>query len=172
MSRVAVEGWVTVETARSMFDAAGYDLASLKAEAAARTFVPVELQSEAQELRVSRLAAFLFAATGITLSVIFQHENINILAATAFSIAASATFPCLVLALFWRGLTTVGAISGGVVGLVSSVAGVILGPAVWVGVLGNAEPVFPYQFPTIVAMPLSFAVGIGMSLLCPERTSV
>jgi hypothetical protein len=37
-----------------------------------------------------------------------------------------------------------------------------------VGVLGNAEPVFPYQFPTIMSMPLAFAIAIGVSLLQQE----
>lgn len=129
------------------------------------TFVPAGLQTETQELRVSRVAAVLFAATGIALSIVFQNENINILAATAFAVAASATFPSLMLALFWKKLTTSGAIAGGVTGLVSAVVGIILGPAVWVGVLGNSEPLFPYQFPTIVSMPLSFAIAIGVSVL-------
>jgi cation/acetate symporter len=130
--------------------------------------VPAEIQTEAQELRVSRIAAFAFAAAGIALSVVFQKENINILAATAFSVAASATFPSLMLALFWRKLTTVGAIAGGTAGLVSAIVGIVLGPAVWVGVLGNAEPVFPYQFPTIMSMPLAFAIAICVSLLQQE----
>jgi cation/acetate symporter len=132
------------------------------------TFVPQDVQSEAQELRVSRIAAFAFAATGIALSIIFQNENINILAATAFAIAASATFPTLFLALFWRRLSTAGAIAGGLAGLIAAILGIALGPAVWVGVLGNAEPLFPYQFPTIVSMPIAFAVAIGASLLRPE----
>ncbi len=120
-------------------------------------------QTEAEEMLVSRWAAFTFAAISIALSVVFQHENINILAATAFSIAASATFPVLVLALFWKPLTTAGAISGGVAGLVSAALALILGPAVWVAVLGHAEAIFPYQYPTILSMPLAFAVAFVVS---------
>jgi len=132
------------------------------------TFMPAGMQTEQQELRVSRIAAFLFATTGISLSIVFQNENITILAATAFSVAASATFPPLFLALFWKKLTTGGAIVGGTTGLVSTIIGIALGPAFWVGVLGNAEPVFPYQYPTIISMPLAFAVAIGISLLQQE----
>lgn len=132
------------------------------------TFVPEANRTEKTELRVSRIAALVFAATGIGLSILFQNENINILAATAFAIAASATFPSLMLALFWKPLTTAGAISGGVAGLLTAVLGIILGPAVWVGVLGHADPVFPYQYPTIVSMPIAFAVSVAVSLLKPE----
>jgi cation/acetate symporter len=128
------------------------------------TFVPEANRSEAQELRVSRVAAFVFAASGIALSVLFQEENINILAATAFSIAASATFPVLMLVLFWKRLTTLGAVAGGLAGLVMAILGIVLGPAVWVGLLGHGEPIFPYQFPTIVSMPVAFIVAVVISL--------
>ena len=39
----------------------------------------------------------------------------------AFAVAASANFPVLFLSMLWKGLTTRGAVIGGVVGLVSSV---------------------------------------------------
>jgi cation/acetate symporter len=133
------------------------------------TFATKGFESEEQELRVSRIAAFSFAAVGIALSLFFQHENINILAATAFSVAASATFPTLTLALFWKRLTTAGAIAGGTSGLAAAIGGIVLGPAVWVGVFGFAEPVFPYQYPTIMSMPIAFVVAIAVTLLgAPE----
>lgn len=124
--------------------------------------------TEHEELAVSRIAAIAFGVFGIGLSVAFQHENITFLSATAFSIAASATFPVLVLALFWDRLTTLGAIAGGGAGLVSAVIALVLGPSIWVAVLGHAEPVFPYQYPTILSMPLAFAVAVLVSWLRPE----
>jgi cation/acetate symporter len=133
------------------------------------TIRPKHMESEKQELRVSRVSAFCFAAIGIALSTVFQNENITILAATAFSIAASATFPILMLALFWRRLSTAGAISGGLSGLGTAILGIVLGPAIWVGVIGFAEPIFPYQFPTIVSMPIAFAAATVVSLLVPDQ---
>lgn len=126
-------------------------------------------QSERQEIHVSRCAAFAVAAVSICLSTVFRNENVNILAATAFSVAASATFPVLAMALFWRPLTTAGAISGGAVGLVSALIALVLGPSVWVAVLGHAQPLFPYQYPTILSMPLAFAVAIGVSLVAQPK---
>jgi cation/acetate symporter len=126
-------------------------------------------QTEAEEMRVSRWSAFVFAAISIALSLAFQHENINILAATAFSIAASATFPVLILALFWKPLTTAGAIAGGVTGLVTAAGALILGPSVWVAVLGHEQAIFPYQYPTILSMPLAFIVAFAVSLVGPPR---
>ncbi len=81
-------------------------------------------------------------------------------------------FPLLVLAIYWRGLTTWGAVLGGSTGLVASIGLTILGPPVWVRVLGHAMPVFPLDPPTLVAMPLAFAVCIGVSALDRSRRAV
>jgi cation/acetate symporter len=120
--------------------------------------------TEAEELKVSRWAAFGFGALGIVLSLAFQKENITFLSATAMSVAASSTFPVLMLTLFWGRITTRGAIAGGVAGLVTALVALVLGPSVWVAVLGHATPIFPYQYPTILAMPLAFAVAVAVSL--------
>jgi len=45
--RVAVEGWITLDTARQLFTAAGQDFAALKAAAARRDFRPVTLSARA-----------------------------------------------------------------------------------------------------------------------------
>jgi hypothetical protein len=49
----------------------------------------------------------------------------------ALAIAASCNLPVLVMSIFWKGLTTRGAMIGGFLGLISAVVGVILSPAVW-----------------------------------------
>lgn len=136
------------------------------------TFVRKNKQSEATEMTVSRWSAFTFAAISIALSQVFRNENVNILSATAFSIAASATFPVLLLALFWERLTTSGAIAGGVVGLVSAAVALILGPSVWVAVMGHEHAIFPYQYPTILSMPLAFAVAFAVSLAGQPRVAL
>jgi Zn-dependent M28 family amino/carboxypeptidase len=46
--RVAVEGWITLETARQLCAASGQDFAALKAAAASREFRPVPLAARAQ----------------------------------------------------------------------------------------------------------------------------
>ena len=47
-TRVAVEGWITLDTARQLFTAAGQDFAALKTAAAQRDFRPVTLAARAQ----------------------------------------------------------------------------------------------------------------------------
>jgi len=77
----------------------------------------------------------------------------------AFAIAASANFPILFLSMFWSKLTTRGALIGGSLGLATAAVLVILGPTVWVDVLGNAEAIFPYKYPALFSVTAAF-VGI------------
>ncbi|MNT69152.1 Cation/acetate symporter ActP [compost metagenome] len=59
--------------------------------------------------------------------------------------------------MFWKGLTTRGAVIGGVVGLVTAVTLIVLAKAVWVDTLGISDTaVNPFNGPAIFAMPLSF----------------
>jgi cation/acetate symporter len=34
----------------------------------------------------------------------------------------------------------------------------ILGPTIWVDILGNTAPVFPYKYPALFSMPAAFGV--------------
>ena len=53
-------------------------------------------------------------------------------------------------------MSTRGAVIGGYVGLTVAIVLVVLSKTVWVSVLGNAEPIFPYEYPAIFSMPLAF----------------
>ena len=65
--------------------------------------------------------------------------------------------PVLVLSMFWKGLTTRGAVIGGVVGLVTAVVLIVLSKAVWVDTFAISDtPVVPFNGPALFAMPLSF----------------
>ncbi len=115
--------------------------------------------SEADEVRVSRLTAIGIGLVTIALGILFEKQNIAYLVSLALVVSASANFPTLFLCLFWRGLTTRGAIAGGYLGLTSAIGLMILGPTVWVGMLGNSEPVFPYLYPGLFSITLAFAAA-------------
>jgi cation/acetate symporter len=87
----------------------------------------------------------------------------------AFAIAASANFPILFLGMTWRGLTTEGALAGGITGLVTALGLTIIGPAIWVKTFGFAAAIFPYDPPAILTVPLSFLVAWAVSSFLPER---
>lgn len=109
-----------------------------------------------KEKRVSRIASIAISAVAIVLGILFKDQNVAFLVALTFSVAASVNFPILTLAIYWKGLTTRGALIGGVAGLVSAVSLVVLSPAVWVKVLGHAAAIFPYDYPAIVSMTIAF----------------
>ncbi|WP_085663868.1 MULTISPECIES: cation acetate symporter [unclassified Pseudomonas] len=125
--------------------------------------------SEAQELRVTKLATLGLGLVAIALGIVFENINVAFMVALAFGIAASANFPVLFLSMFWSGLTTRGALAGGYVGLVSAMGFVVFSKLVWVDVLHFAEPLFPYTQPALFSMPLAFAVAYGVSRL--DRTT-
>ncbi len=109
-----------------------------------------------KEVQVSKIATVCLGIVAVLLGIAFQTQNVAYMVSLAFAVACSSTFPLLLLSIYWRGLTTRGAVIGGSVGLASALLLTILGPPVWVKVLGFAAPVFPIDPPTIVTMPLAF----------------
>ena len=112
--------------------------------------------NEATELKVSKYATIGLGIVAILLGMAFEKMNIAFMVALAFGVAASANFPVLILSMYWKGLTTKGALVGGYSGLVSAVIFVLLSKSVWVDVLGNASAIFPYTQPALFSMPIAF----------------
>ena len=127
--------------------------------------------NELEEVRVSKIATLFLGVLAIILGIIFENQNVAFMVGLAFAIAASCNFPVLVMSIFWRGLTTRGAMIGGFLGLISAVLGVILSPAVWEATLGFAKGSAPIKLdnPAIFSMALAFA-GIWLFSLL-DRSS-
>ena len=119
--------------------------------------------SETKEIQVSRIATICLGFVAIILGILFEKQNIAFMVGLAFGVAAAANFPVLILSMFWKGLTTRGALVGGYGGLVSAVALVVLSKSVWVDVLHNAAPLFPYGQPALFAMPVAFLLAFIFS---------
>jgi cation/acetate symporter len=124
---------------------------------------------ETEQLRVARGATVLLGALSIVLGIAFKGQNVAYMVGLAFAIAASANFPALVLSVFWRPFTTRGAQASMLVGTASALLLIYLSPTVQVQMLGKAEAPFPLRNPGLVTIPLSFLVGIGVSLLAREK---
>jgi len=121
--------------------------------------------TEAEEIRVSRYATLGIGVIAILLGLLFEKQNIAFLSGLVLAIAASVNFPVLFLSMFWKGLTTRGAVGGSVVGLVSAIALLVLGPTVWVGILKHENAIFPYANPALFSMSLAFAAAWLLSVL-------
>jgi cation/acetate symporter len=119
--------------------------------------------SEASEMKVSKIATICLGVVAIGLGILFEKQNVAFMVGVAFGIAAAANFPVLILSMYWKGLTTRGAVAGGITGLVSAVGLVVLSKSVWVNVLGYASPVFPWEQPALFAMPAAFLAAFVFS---------
>ncbi|WP_165668349.1 cation acetate symporter [Metapseudomonas otitidis] len=112
--------------------------------------------SEREEMRVSRIATLGIGVLAVILGLLFESQNIAFLSGLVLAIAASVNFPVLFLSMFWKGLTTRGAVAGSVAGLLSAIVLLVLSPAVWVNVLHHEAPLFPYSNPALFSMGLAF----------------
>jgi len=117
----------------------------------------------ASELKVSRLTTVALGVVAVALGIAFEKQNIAFMVALAFAIAASANFPVLIMSVLWKDCTTRGAVIGGFLGLVSSVALTIVSPSVWEATLGNpvGSALFPYSSPALFSVTIGF-VGIWL----------
>lgn len=89
------------------------------------------------EMKVSKIATVVLGLVAIYLGIIFEKQNIAFMVGLAFAVAASANFPILFLSMFWSKLTTRGAFIGGMIGLLTAVILVILGPMVWAEIING-----------------------------------
>jgi len=112
--------------------------------------------TEREEMRVSKLATILLGVLAIYLGISFEKQNVAFMVGLAFAIAAIANFPVILLSMYWRGMTTRGAVIGGSIGLITSITLMVLGKTVWVTVFGFAQPLFPYEYPALFSMPAAF----------------
>ncbi|MEQ8289890.1 MAG: cation acetate symporter [Gammaproteobacteria bacterium] len=120
---------------------------------------------EGEEVRVSRIATVLLGILAIILGIIFEKQNVAYMVGLAFAIAASVNFPILFLSMYWQRLTTRGAFVGGSIGLLTAVLCMLFGPTIWVDILGNAEPLFPYKHPALFSVTAAFVFIVIVSKL-------
>jgi cation/acetate symporter len=124
--------------------------------------------SEREQFVVARLSTVLLAIASIVLGIVFKGQNVAYMVGLAFAIAASANFPALLLSVFWRAFTTRGAQASMIVGTVSTLLLIYLSPTIQIDILKQPTAWFPLRNPGLVTIPLSFLVGIVVSLMAPE----
>jgi len=116
--------------------------------------------TEGREVNVSKVSAVVIGVVAILLGYVFENQNVAFMVGLAFSVAASCNFPVLLMSILWGGTTTLGALIGGFLGLISAVLMIVLSKAVWVDTFHMAAaPVFPYDNPALFSVPLAF-IGI------------
>ncbi|MFO1129255.1 MAG: sodium/solute symporter [Rhodospirillales bacterium] len=152
-----------------------------------------------EQMLAARSASVILGICAVLLGIVFEGQNVAYMVGLTFSIAASANFPALVLSVFWRKFTTWGAVASILFGTVATLVLIYCGPTIQFDLLGpKAAPAgsapevvaaaaavieahkaeimakwwyFPLKNPCLLTMTLSFAVGIIISLLAPERSA-
>lgn len=108
------------------------------------------------EMKVTKRATIALGLLAILLGIIFEGQNVAFMVGLAFSIAASVNFPIILLCIYWSGLSTRGVFYGGLIGLFGVLGLVVLSPSIWVDILGFESAIFPYSYPAIFSMPITF----------------
>jgi cation/acetate symporter len=128
---------------------------------------------DSNKVRVAKIASAVVGGIAIVLGILFEKMNVSYLVGWAFSIAASANLPSLVMLLFWRGTTKQGIAAAILVGMLSSLTWILLSGDTYKNVYGldPAEAPVPFSQPGIVTIPLGFAVLVLVSLLTRRDTA-
>ncbi|NNJ26234.1 solute symporter family protein [Alienimonas chondri] len=128
---------------------------------------------ENQQVRVAKIASVGVGLIAIGLGIAFQGMNVSYLVGWAFSVAASANLPALVCILFWKGTTARGVIAGVTVGMLSSLAWILLSSDTFEKVYGldPSRALTPFTQPGLVTIPLGFLTLIVVSLLTRRRAA-
>lgn len=118
-------------------------------------------EGQKKEMRASRIATVVLGIIAVLLGIVFEKQNVAFMVGLAFCVAASANFPILLLSMFWRKLTTRGAVIGGSLGLFSALFLVVIGPTVWVDAFHNETALIPFKNPALFSMSIAF-IGIWL----------
>ncbi|MCC7476168.1 MAG: cation acetate symporter [Pirellulales bacterium] len=120
-----------------------------------------------ERVRIAKLASVVVGIVAISLGILFKQMNVTFLVGWAFSVAASANLPALVMLLFWPSTTRQGVIAAIIVGMLSSLAWILLSGDTFANVYGLPKEgsIVPFSQPGIVTIPLGFLTLIVVSLL-------
>jgi len=126
-----------------------------------------------EQVRIAKIASVVVGVVAIVLGILFQSLNVSYLVGWAFSVAASANLPSLLMILYWKGVTHQGVIAALVVGMISSLGWILLSADTFSQVYGlpAESALVPFSQPGIVTIPLGFATLVIVSLLTPDSTA-
>ncbi len=127
--------------------------------------------TDTEKVRVAKMSSVVVGAIAIALGILFQKMNPTFLVGWAFSVAASANLPSLVMILFWPKVTKQGIVAAIVVGMVSSLTWILLSGEAYSKIYGldAAAAIVPFSQPGILTIPLGFLTLVVVSLLTTGR---
>ncbi|MEV1333429.1 cation acetate symporter [Micromonospora costi] len=117
-------------------------------------------------VRGFRLAAVIAGAVPLVLALNVSGLDVSQVVGLAFAVAASSFCPLLVLGIWWRGLTDLGAAAGVLVGGGAAIAAVlvtVIGPPL------SGWPATLVAQPAAWTVPLAFTVTVAVSMATRRR---
>jgi cation/acetate symporter len=135
------------------------------------SFMRMEM-TDHEKVRIGKFAAVGVGIIAMALGIVFKSLNVNFLVGWAFSVAASANLPSLVMLLFWKGTTKQGITVAIIVGMLSSLAWILASGDTYRDVYGipPEQSLVPFSQPGIVTIPLGFVVLVLVSLMTRRRS--
>lgn len=123
--------------------------------------------SEQTQVRIAKISAVVVGVIAIALGIAFKELNVGYLVGWAFSVAASANLPALVMLLFWSRTTRAGIIASVMVGMISSLGWILLSADTYEKVYGidGSLAIAPFSQPGIVTIPLAFLTLVVVSMM-------
>ena len=126
--------------------------------------------SDREQVRAGKLVAVALGLIAIVFGVLFEKMNVTFLVGWAFNVAASANLPALVMLLFWKRTTKQGIIAAMSIGLVGSLAWILVSADTLEKIYGfsaadaASRALVPFSQPAIVTVPLGFLTLIVVSI--------
>jgi len=133
-------------------------------------FMRIEM-SDHEKVRIAKISSVVIGAIAIVLGIQFEEINVSYLVGWAFSVAASANLPSLIMVLFWRGTTRQGIIAAIIVGMTSSLGWILASGDSFAKIYGLSadDALVPFSQPGIVTIPLGFLTLVLVSLMTQEK---
>lgn len=131
--------------------------------------------SDEKKVRIGKMAAIAVGVLAIFLGIRFKDFNASFLVGWAFSVAASANLPALVMLLFWKRTTKQGIAAAIFVGMLAALAWIFVSAEAFEKVYGYSSTAaqelawVPFSQPGLITIPLGFLVLIVVSLLTGHR---
>lgn len=127
--------------------------------------------SDKAKIRAGRISAFVVGFIAILLGIVFEGVNVSFLVGWAFSVAASANLPAILMLLFWKKTTYQGIAWSIVVGIVTSMGIILTSPSMWeIYGLAKADAPHVLDSPAIISFTLALLTVYFVSLATQKKT--
>jgi cation/acetate symporter len=126
--------------------------------------------SDETRVIIGKVSAVTVGVIAILLGIVFKGMNVSFLVGWAFSIAASANFPAIIMLLFWKKTTAKGIVASVLVGMTSALGIILISPSMLVKYgMDPANALIGLDNPAIISIPLSFLALIIVSLMTKKK---